>query len=61
MTVKKPRRVRTRPIATITIREAGKLNAVGRRRLGAWLRKQGAAIEQHGSVYAANFRARYHR
>lgn len=53
-----PRR-RPRPIATIMIREAGKLNALGRRNLGAWLRRQGDNVEKHGSVYGPNFKARY--
>lgn len=54
----KPRR-RPRPIATILIREAGKLNAHGRRALAAWLRRQGDNVEKHGSVYSQNFKARY--
>lgn len=54
----KPRR-RPRPIATVSIREAGTLNALGRRQLGAWLRRQGDAVEKHGSVYGANYKSRY--
>lgn len=58
MTTPKPRR-RPRPIATLAIREAGKLNTAGRRQLGAWLRRQGENVEKHGTVYGANFKARY--
>lgn len=53
------RRRRPRPIATLAIREAGILNALGRRQLGAWLRRQGDNVEKHGSVYGATYKARY--
>ena len=53
------RRRRPRPLATVMIRDASKLNALGRRTLGAWQRRQGDAVEKHGTVYATTFKARY--
>lgn len=45
--------------AIVTIKEADKMTAKGRKAIAAWLRRQAAFLEKHGNEYSARFTARY--
>jgi hypothetical protein len=45
--------------AVLTLKDADKMTAKGRRQIAAWLRKQADALQAEGNNYASRFRARY--
>ena len=45
--------------AVVTIRDANKMSAKGRKALAAWLRMHADMLLEHGKEYAPRFRGRY--
>jgi hypothetical protein len=45
--------------AILTIFDAAKMSAKGRRQIAAWLKRQAAFLEKHAKELAPRFRARY--
>lgn len=45
--------------ATLTVLDAGRMTAAGRKRIAAWLRSHAEMIIAEGDNYAPRFRGRY--
>lgn len=45
--------------AIITIKDAAKMTARGRRDIARWLRRHASFLERHASEFSARFTARY--
>lgn len=45
--------------AIVTIKNAAKMNAKGRKKIANWLRGRAALLEKHGDLMASRFVARY--
>lgn len=45
--------------AILTIKDADKMTAKGRKRVAAWLRGRAVLLEKHGDLLASRFTARY--
>lgn len=48
-----------RAVATVTIKDAAKMTARGRKRIATWLRSRAVLLEKHGDLLAGRFTARY--
>lgn len=49
----------TKSAAIVTIKEADRMSAKGRKAVAAWLRRQADFLEKHGKEYSTRFTARY--
>jgi len=45
--------------AVLTIKDASKMNKIGRMRIANWIRKQAKDLEKTGDQYSGTMRARY--
>ena len=45
--------------AIVTIKDAPKMTAKGRRQIAGWLRSRAALLEKHADLMASRFTARY--
>ena len=51
--------MKTKSAAIVTIHNASKMHAKGRKKIAAWLRGRAALLEKHGDLMAKRFTARY--
>lgn len=45
--------------AIVTIKDASKMTAKGRKKIANWLRGRAALLEKHGDLMSSRFTARY--
>lgn len=50
---------KSKSAATITIHDAAKMTAKGRKAIAAWMRRQAGFLEKHAKELSPRFRARY--
>lgn len=51
--------MKTKSAAIVTIHNAAKMHAKGRKKIANWLRGRAALLEKHGDLMAKRFTARY--
>jgi len=52
---------KARAAAVVTIRRAGHMTSLGRRRVASWLRRLASQVESEGHLYSDRFQARISR
>ena len=51
--------MKSKSAAIVTIKDASKMTAAGRRRIAAWLRNHATWLVESGNKYSARFTGRY--